>query len=214
VLFDLFERQKIGPTIFSLKLGLLGSPLGDSGMIAAKEDLRNNISLEITGPRVLREFENAITAGKGVVPRTKFIAQDAGYHSNRCVNHNHRGNFAPVKDKISDAQFHWLKDIEHPLVKTLVTSTQQDQSGHLPELLDDRLNEPIALGCEQNYLPRSLIELLYIPNAVDNWVHHDEHTWPTTEWSIVNFMMLRIGRPLSEIVNTYFHESLLNCFVQ
>ena len=116
-------------------------------MVATQQDLGDNVTAKFGGTSVLWKLQNPIPSRKGIVPAALLITQHTWYHSDCGVDYNHRSHFPSVEDVVADTQFDWVKNIDDALIKTFVTTAEQNHSIHLRDLFYATLVESIALGC-------------------------------------------------------------------
>jgi hypothetical protein len=120
-----YSRQQVAASLCGSDLHLIGSPSGDTTMIAAEQHVWNLMPPKLPRTGVLGKLKQPVTAAERVVHTAVLIAKHSWQESHDGIDHDHRGNLASVEDKVTDTQFFGLQDINHSLVETFVSSTQQ-----------------------------------------------------------------------------------------
>ena len=78
-------------------------------------------------PRVLGTLEQPIAGRKRIVHRTALVSQHAGDQADHGIHQHHGRDFAAVEHEIADGDFVRLQDVDDALIKSLVTSAEQDE---------------------------------------------------------------------------------------
>ncbi len=172
-------------------------PDGDFFVVSTQKDLRDGMATKLSGARVLRELKDSVPPGERIFPTALFIPEDPGDHANGSVDHHHGGDFAAVKDVVSDAQFHGTEDIDHPLVESLVTAAEENESTGAAELLHQGLAKRRPLRGQQNHLAGVRALRSNGLDALDHRFHLNQHPGTATVWTIVDLVVLGIGRPIA-----------------
>jgi hypothetical protein len=70
----------------------------------------------------LREFQDAIAPRERVIPTALFVPENTWDESDGSIDDDHCGDLAAVENKVADAQFRRLEDLDDAMVEALVAS--------------------------------------------------------------------------------------------
>jgi len=161
-------------------------------MIAGEQDLRNWASHELPGPRVLRVLEK--TLGKRLLPRRCFVAQHAREESGCGLQDDHRREFPPSENVVTDREFFVHRQDAHTFIHALILAADQDQTGKSTEFPGCLLIEQPSLRAQQDDpCPRTIPSLNRLQASNKRFGLHD-HPAASPVRRVVRHSMLVRGK--------------------
>ena len=94
-------------------------------MIPGEQNLRNFPAAELSGPRVLRRFQEPVA--EAIISGRLLIAQRPGKQTNDCINKNYRSNRAVSKHIIADRNLKIDQMFDHAVIDSFVMAGNDDQ---------------------------------------------------------------------------------------
>jgi len=232
----LFRREEIGAVAAGLFEGLLATPFGDVGVIAADENFGDGPAAEIGGASVVGEVEQGAACGQssmqlgglglfgaleqaeGLVLGGGFVTESAREESRDGVHDECGGKFAAAEDEIADGDFLGSKMIGDALVHAFVTAADENDAILLRVAAGGFLREAFARGGEKNDCGFFVVEIFLRGvsdgtaeerfDGFEEWLGLKDHAFAAAKGAIVHGAMT-ISCELAQILHVNMHEA---CF--
>ena len=119
--------EQVGPPLLGAFEGLLAAPLGDLGVVAGQEDLRD-LSCRERPPDACTGGTPAEAFAEGIVLGGLLVAQRPGQQPDHRVDDDHGGQLAAVEDVVANGDLLGLQADPDAFVEALVSAGDQDQA--------------------------------------------------------------------------------------
>jgi hypothetical protein len=197
-------RKQVGAIFFCAGESLVVFPGGDPAVIAAEQDFGNFHVAEFRRAGVARRLDEA-GIGKALFIGARGIAEHAGEQTDDGIEHYDGCNGAIGQDVIADGNFIIHQGVDDAMIDAFVVTAKHDEMGFAREFASCGLVESPALRRHEDRARGGRAQLI---DGGEEWLGLHHHPGTTAVRLVIDSPMT-VGRPIAQVVDVDFHQSLV-----
>src|SRR6202140_27952 len=173
--------------------GLSAAPALDLGVMAGEQHVRNLVTLEDCGPRVMRILQQLL--GKRLVFGRFLRTEDTADEPADRIDQHHRRQLAAGEHVITDRALPVGEVGTDPLVDPLVASADQIEIGVRGQFAHQLLGEPLPLRTQQDDGPAASARSY----RFEDGLRLEHHAGATAVWNVIH-LAVPVVRVITQVV--------------